>query len=69
MAQLKIKQLRSSLSYDEAQDKLTIAGSSLKVEASSAFTAPMSATGSISIQGIDTFGDAQSSTTVDLGDY
>lgn len=72
MARLKIKQLYSNMSYNTAQGKLTISGSStdaLVISGSVQVVSNATTTGSLSIQNIDTFGDSGSFFTVDLGTY
>ena len=72
MARLKLKQVLSSLSYEEATSKLTLSGSqspSFAVSGAIDVVSTNQITGSITIKGIDTFGDSGSFYTVDLGDY
>jgi hypothetical protein len=72
MALLKLKQLRSNLSYDEASNQLHLSGSSdpsFVVSGSIYVTSSAAVTGSVTVAGVDTFGDSGSFYTVDLGDY
>ena len=72
MALLKLKQLRSNLSYNEATNTLYLSGSgypSFVITGSLFVTSSASLTGSVTIAGLDTFGDSGSFYTVDLGDY
>lgn len=72
MALLKLKQLRSNLSYDENTNTLHLSGSSdpsFVITGSLYVTSSSSVTGSVTIAGIDTFGDSGSFYTEDLGDY
>lgn len=72
MARLKLKQVLSSLSYKEATNMLYLSGSgdpSFVISGSLFVTSSAEVTGSITIAGLDTFGDSGSFYTVDLGDY
>jgi hypothetical protein len=72
MALLKIKQLRSNLSYDETTNTLRLSGSSdpsFVITGSLYVTSSDTLSGSVTIAGADTFGDSGSFYTVDLGDY
>lgn len=73
MARLKVKQLLSNLKYDTASSKLTVSGSGagedFVVSGSTVISPTSTKTGSLSIKGIDSFGDSGSFYTVDLGDY
>lgn len=72
MALLKLKQLRSSLSYNETTNTLFLSGSSdpsFVISGSLFVTGSGPVTGSITIAGIDNFGDSGSFDTLDLGDY
>lgn len=72
MALLKLKQLRSNLTYDEATNTLRLSGSgdpSFVITGSLYVTSSAELTGSVTIAGVDTFGDSGSFYTVDLGDY
>ena len=69
MARLRLEQLLSNMTYNSGSTQLTISGS---VQVTSTPTV----TGSLSIQGVDTFGNATPSGstsssffTLDLGDY
>jgi len=72
MARLKLKQVLSSLSYVEATNTLYLSGSddpSFVISGSLYVTSSGDVTGSVTIAGIDTFGDSGSFDTVDLGEY
>ena len=72
MARLKLKQVLSSLSYNETSNTLYLSGSgdpSFVITGSLYVTSSSTVTGSITIAGIDTFGDSGSFYTQDLGDY
>ena len=72
MALLKLKQLRSNLSYNETTNTLFLSGSgdpSFVISGSLYVTSSGPVTGSVTIAGVDTFGDSGSFYTVDLGDY
>lgn len=72
MALLKLKQLRSNLSYDETENRLHLSGSSepsFVISGSLFVTSSGYISGSVTIAGVDTFGDSGSFYTVDLGDY
>lgn len=72
MALLKLKQLRSNLSYDETTNRLHLSGStdpSFVISGSLFVTSSTQVVGSVTIAGVDTFGDSGSLYTVDLGDY
>lgn len=72
MARLKLKQVLSSLSYVEATNTLYLSGSgdpSFVISGSLYVTSSGEVTGSVTIAGIDTFGDSGSFDTVDLGEY
>jgi len=72
MARLKLKQVLSNLSYEEANSKLTLSGSkspSFAISGSIDVVFTNQITGSVTIQGIDSFGDSGSFYTVDLGNY
>lgn len=72
MARLKLKQVLSNLSYEQSSNKLIVSGSSSEafaVSGSVGVASTVSNTGSLSIQGVDTFGDSGSFYTVDLGSY
>ncbi len=71
MALLKLKQLRSNLSYNETNNTLHLSGStdpSFIVSGSIYVTSSM-VTGSVTIAGVNTFGDSGSFYTVDLGEF
>lgn len=72
MARLKLKQVLSNLSYDTGSNKLIVSGSqdtALAISGSVDVVSNNQITGSITIQGIDSFGDSGSFYTVDLGNY
>lgn len=72
MSRLKLKQILSNLSYNESTNQLTLSGSSepsFIISGSVIVTSTPSITGSLTIQGVDTFGDSGSFDTVDLGNY
>lgn len=72
MALLKLKQLRSNLSYDEQTNRLHLSGSSdpsFVITGSLFVTSSQTVTGSVTIAGADTFGDSGSFFVEDLGDY
>jgi hypothetical protein len=72
MARLKLKQVLSNLSYDETNGVLHLSGSSdpsFVITGSLYVTSSASVTGSITIAGVDNFGDSGSFYTVDLGEY
>jgi hypothetical protein len=62
MARLRLEQILSNLSYNSGSNNLIISGSAEVVSTPTQ-------TGSLTIQGIDSFGDSGSFYTVDLGDY
>lgn len=71
MARLKFKQILSNISYDADNNQLHISGSSeptLVLSGSLLVTSSSSITGSITIAGVDTWGDSGSFYVVDLGD-
>jgi hypothetical protein len=70
MARLKFKQILSNVSYDATSNRLHISGSSkptLVLSGSLLVTSSSSVTGSITISGVDTWGDSGSFYSVDLG--
>lgn len=72
MAKLKLKQILSNLHYDEVNDQLILSGSEFAtflISGSVNIVSTPSQTGSLTIQGVDTFGDSGSFDTVDLGNY
>lgn len=71
MARLRLEQVLSNLSYNSGSNQLTVSGSSnaLIISGSAVVTSTPTITGSMTIQGIDSFGDSGSFFTVDLGDY
>lgn len=72
MARLKLKQVYSNLSYNTTTNELHVSASantSLIITGSVYVTSSSSVTGSITISGVDNFGDSGSFYTVDLGEY
>lgn len=73
MARLKLKQVLSNLQYNAANSQLILSGSGtgtdFVVSGSIEVVSTPQKTGSLTIQGIDSFGDSGSFYTVDLGDY
>ena len=73
MARLKLKQVLSNLQYNANTSQLILSGSGTDIDfiiSGSVEIAPTSLkTGSLTITGIDSFGDSGSFYTVDLGDY
>jgi len=71
MARLKLKQILSNISYNESTGQLTITGQSdpsLVISGSVIVTPTPGISGSLTINGVDTFGDSGSFDTIDLGD-
>jgi len=62
MARLRLEQILSNLSYNSGSNNLVISGSAEVVSTPTQI-------GSFTIQGIDSFGDSSSFTTIDLGDF
>lgn len=73
MARLKLKQVLSNLQYNANTSQLTLSGSGtgtdFVISGSMNITSTSLKTGSLTIKGIDSFGDSGSFYTVDLGDY
>jgi hypothetical protein len=72
MARLKFKQIFSNLQYNTASAVLTLSGSQetdFVISGSVRIVPTTVMTGSLTIQGIDSFGDSGSFFTMDLGDY
>ena len=72
MARIRLEQILSNLSYDSINNKLTVSGSrfpALVVSGSVLVTSSITDTGSITIEGIDSWGDSGSFWQVDLGEY
>jgi hypothetical protein len=70
MARIKFKQILSSISYDATNNELHVSGSgdfAMVVTGSVLVTSSNSVTGSLTIAGVDTWGDSGSFYTVDLG--
>ncbi len=64
MARLKLKQVLSSLSYEQTTNT-----PSFVISGSLYVTSSGEVTGSVTIAGVDTFGDSGSFDTLDLGEY
>jgi hypothetical protein len=75
MARLKLKQVLSNLQYDATENKLMLSGSNTSAEPDFVITGSVYiktdsvASGSLTIQSVDTFGDSGSFYTMDLGEY
>jgi len=72
MARLKLKQILSNLQYNAEDSQLILSGSQQTdfiISGSIEITSTPTVTGSLTIQGIDSFGDSGSFYTVDLGEY
>jgi hypothetical protein len=72
MSRLKLKQVLSNMNYNVSANQLTITGSSnpsLIISGSVEVTSSNLSTGSLTIKGVDTFGDSGSFFTMDLGEY
>jgi hypothetical protein len=72
MARLKLKQVLSNLQYNESTSQLILSGSQQTdfiVSGSIQVVSTPYMTGSLTIQGVNTFGDSGSFDTIDLGDY
>ncbi len=72
MARLKLKQVLSNLSYNTTSNQLTLSGStnpSLIISGSAVVTSTPTMSGSLTINGYDTFGDNTTPTSIDLGTY
>lgn len=67
MARIKVKQIYSNLYYDTGSATLSISGS-LVVSGSVFITSSLLHSASLTISGIDTWGDSGSFYVVDLGD-
>lgn len=72
MSRLKLKQILSNLSYNESTNTLSVSGShdgyALVLSGSMLVTSSAQQSGSITISGVDTWGDSGSFNEVDLGD-
>lgn len=71
MARLKFKQILSNISYNSLSNQLTISGSndpSLIISGSAVVTSTPTVSGSLTIKGVDIFGDSGSFNSIDLGD-
>jgi len=70
MARLRLEQLLSNMTYNSSSNQLTISGSenTLIISGSTVVTSTSTTTGSLTIQGVDTFGDSGSFFTLDLGE-
>ena len=72
MARLKLKQVLSNLEYNSSTDQLTLTGTtnpSLIVSGSVLVTSTPVISGSLTINGYDTFGDNATPTSIDLGTF
>ena len=72
MARLKLKQVLSNLQYNASTSQLTLSGSgdpSFIVSGSVIVTSTSTISGSLTINGYDTFGDNTTPTSIDLGTY
>lgn len=75
MSRLKLKQILSNLEYNETTKQLKLVGASqtnvadFVISGSMEVTSSIFNTGSITIKGIDSFGDSGSFYTVDLGEF
>lgn len=75
MSRLKLKQILSNLEYNETTNQLKLVGASqtnvadFVISGSVQVTSSIYNTGSITIKGIDSFGDSGSFYTVDLGGF
>jgi hypothetical protein len=72
MARLKLKQVLSNLQYNSSTDQLILTGStnpSFIVSGSVIVTSTPTVSGSLTINGYDTFGDNSTPTSIDLGTY
>ena len=72
MARLKLKQVLSNLQYNSSTDQLILSGStnpSFIVSGSVIVTSTPTVSGSLTINGYDTFGDNSTPTSIDLGTY
>lgn len=70
MARIKLKQVLSNLFYDNTNGILSISGSTnnaLVITGSVLITSSLFETGSLTIAGVDTWGDSGSFYDVDLG--
>lgn len=71
MARIKFKQILSNISYDAENNELHVSGSgdfAVVLSGSLLVTSSSSVTGSLTISGVDTWGDSGSFYTVDLGE-
>ena len=75
MSRLKLKQILSNLEYNETTNQLKLVGASqtnvadFVISGSVQVTSSIYNTGSITIKGIDSFGDSGSFYSVDLGEF
>ena len=72
MARLKLKQVLSNLQYNSSTDQLILTGStnpSFIVSGSVTVTSTPTVSGSLTINGYDTFGDNSTPTSIDLGTF
>lgn len=71
MARIKFKQIYSNLSYDASNNELHVSGSgefAIVLTGSMFVTSSSNVSGSVTIAGVDTWGDSGSFYSVDLGD-
>lgn len=71
MSRLKLKQVLSNMSYDKTSGVLSISGSSdlaVSITGSVYISSSSTVTGSLTVDGVDTWGDSGSFYSVDLGD-
>jgi len=79
MSRIKLKQILSNLHYDANNDQLILSGTmppsigqqktDFIIHGATYVTSSEFNTGSITIQGVNTFGDSGSFLTIDLGEY
>ena len=71
MAQLKLKQVSSNLSYTSGSLIVSSSGNipAMVVSGSTFIASSPGSTGSLTIDGVNTFGDSGSFFTLDLGDF
>lgn len=73
MARLKLKQVLSNLSYDDANDKLVLSGGNAQpafyIQGEVYVTGSATVPGTVTIAGVNTFGDSGSFDSIDLGTY
>jgi hypothetical protein len=71
MAQLKLKQVSSNLLYTSGSLIVSSSGNipAIVVSGSTIIASTSTSTGSLTIEGVNTFGDSGSFFTLDLGDF